>query len=105
MLCAGAVAEDVAEEVREAEVEKDEDSGALEDAATDDEEIIVALRLWDTEARVDGDAEPDRVTEPEMIAEPEAEAKTDEIRDAIKVGVTMVVGTASLSVGTATGTV
>lgn len=99
-VCAGAEADDATDEVREAEVEKDEDTDALEDCATEDEPIIMIEPDWETEPRApERDAEPDGTAEPERVGKSEMIA--DGLRDAMNVGVTIVVGTALLSVGTA----
>jgi hypothetical protein len=84
VFCAGAEAEDAADEVCEAEVEKDEDCDALEDRSTDDEDTDA-----EREALVCTDC--DAVTDPDNDAE--------ETRDRMNVGVSTVVGTALLSVG------
>lgn len=104
-VCAGAEEEAAADEVLEAEVEKEEDSAALEDMAMD-EELMVALRLCESVAmEVGRTAEPDAVIKPETTVEaPETAADEAPGRDAMNVGVTTVVGTASLSVGMGLGT-
>jgi|TARA_R110002003_G_scaffold125_4_gene11396 hypothetical protein len=91
VLCAGAEAEDVADEVREAEVARDDDCDALDEIRTDDEDAdgvaeaeVVALRV----------AELDNSALPEIPAE-----AADETRERMNVGVTSVVGTALLRVG------